>query len=188
MTAINKVVAIFGAGRGIGRSVAAAFAPDGAHVVLRGPNLDAFVPAADGLRHSGGKMTIETWDVTDEQDVARFAATAAVVTGSLESVISNFGHAIVKLCDQIQRKEWEATLCVTLAAAFLLCNHVLTYLITSILAVAIDTELCDSIPPHGHYSGLLPDSDLAQVFVQLSHEPAHVAVTGNIVGHQGGTQ
>lgn len=86
----GKVAIVTGAGAGIGRAIAVAFAAEGAVVVAAGrarPELDAVVSE---IAAAGGKAHAVTADVSDPGDVARVFE-AAARHGRIEVVVNNAG-------------------------------------------------------------------------------------------------
>lgn len=74
MTLKGKRVLVIGGGSGIGRGVAAAAAGEGATVVIASTNAEKVANTAKQL---GGTVSSAAMDVTDEQSVARFFASAS---------------------------------------------------------------------------------------------------------------
>jgi 3-oxoacyl-[acyl-carrier protein] reductase len=89
-TLAGRIALITGAGRGIGRAIACAYARAGAHVVVASrtaSDLDALV---DEIAASGGRATAVPTDVASATDVERlFAACDAV--GGLDIAVLNAG-------------------------------------------------------------------------------------------------
>ena len=64
----DQTVILTGAGRGIGRETALAFAEASAHVVLAGRRVDALQVTAREVVESGGTATVVHCDVVDDGD------------------------------------------------------------------------------------------------------------------------
>ncbi|WP_224268265.1 SDR family NAD(P)-dependent oxidoreductase [Haloprofundus salinisoli] len=73
----EMTVVVTGASRGIGRSVAAAFAAEAAHVVACARDEEALDDLADELAEAGGTIRTERADVRDEFDMERLMELAA---------------------------------------------------------------------------------------------------------------
>lgn len=119
----SRVVLITGAGRGIGRATALAFAEQGDHVVLAARNEADLEATADEIRAAGGQATIVRCDVTAEPHVKRLIEAARNLTGTIDVVVCNAGTAVVAPVEQIALPDWEQTLRVTLTGTFLVCKH-----------------------------------------------------------------
>lgn len=92
----GKVVWVTGAGSGIGRAVALAFAAEGARVALTGRSRATLAETEALAREGGGETLTVPADVTNEGDVA--AAHRAVVAGlgDPDILVNNAGSNIVR--------------------------------------------------------------------------------------------
>ncbi|MFF3288707.1 SDR family oxidoreductase [Streptomyces sp. NPDC003023] len=90
--AAGRVVAVTGAGRGIGRAVAHALAAAGAHVALGDIDTAAAEAAAEDVRRQSGGRTIGLQlDVTDSASFERFLDRAQERFGPLDVLVNNAG-------------------------------------------------------------------------------------------------
>ena len=88
----GRVALVTGAGRGIGRAIAARFLEEGARVALVEQDRAAGEDARDELS-TFGPVQLEVADVADEQAVARAVASIARWGGGLDVVVNNAGIA-----------------------------------------------------------------------------------------------
>ena len=90
MNFTGKVVLVTGASRGIGAAIAAAFAQEGALVVV---NFLQNVAAAEAVvaqcKAAGGDAFAVQADVTSEADVARLIETALMEAGKIDVLVNN---------------------------------------------------------------------------------------------------
>ena len=119
----KRVVVVTGAGRGIGRATALAFAATGDHVVLAARSETELAAMADEVRAAGGAATVVPCDVTAEPHVRRMVATAAELQGKIDIVVCNAGVAVVAPFTTLSLADWEQSLRVTLTGTFLVCKH-----------------------------------------------------------------
>ena len=84
---VNKLVLVTGAGSGIGRATAAAFAARGATVVCADVNLEAAEKTAALCGEAGGTGRAEACDVTDPAALAALAER----TGPVDVLVNNAG-------------------------------------------------------------------------------------------------
>lgn len=98
----EQVAFVTGAGQGMGRATAEAFAAAGAAVVLTDVRADTAEAAADGIVAAGGRAIGFACDVTDEDHVAAAIARTVETYGRLNVAFNNAGiqAPAVDLADQ----------------------------------------------------------------------------------------
>ena len=87
----NQIVAITGAGTGIGRAAAQAFYDRGASVVLNGRRADVLARAARELDPSGKRVAVVAGDIGDSAVATKLAATARDRMGGLDVLVNAAG-------------------------------------------------------------------------------------------------
>jgi 3-oxoacyl-[acyl-carrier protein] reductase len=107
----NKIVLITGGTRGIGRSVAEAFAREGARLFIAG-HLDepALQQTLDALKQAGNDAAGGLFDVGSNDDVRRLADAIAKRFGALDIVINNAGNIAPTGLLEITSEQWERTI------------------------------------------------------------------------------
>jgi NADP-dependent 3-hydroxy acid dehydrogenase YdfG len=90
----GKVVAITGAGRGIGAATARVLAARGARVVLGSRGGEELAATADAIAVSGGEVAYQRTDVTRPQDLRALVELAGQRFGRLDVLASIAGVAI----------------------------------------------------------------------------------------------
>jgi 3-oxoacyl-[acyl-carrier protein] reductase len=124
----NKVVAITGGARGIGRSIAEAFAAKGAKLALIDLGAAELEATHAALTEAGARVSIHTANVAKEDQVS--AALDAVVAehGRLDVMVNNAGilkdALLVKVKDgvvvgKMGLEQWQAVIDVNLTGVFL---------------------------------------------------------------------
>lgn len=115
----GKIALITGASRGIGRSVAQAFAREGARLFLVG-HVDQ--PALDDssclAREAGAEVQAGLFDVGSYDDVCRIADRIAAHFGALDIVVNNAGTIRPTPLLEITPERWERTLRTHLYGSF----------------------------------------------------------------------
>ena len=87
----GQVALVTGAGRGLGRAIAAALAGQGATVLLNGRDGAALEIAAAAIRETGGEVAILPADVTDPAAREALFARIGAEHGRLDILVNNAG-------------------------------------------------------------------------------------------------
>jgi NAD(P)-dependent dehydrogenase (short-subunit alcohol dehydrogenase family) len=128
----DRVVIVTGAGRGIGRAHALAFARAGAKVVVNdvGTALDGAAEAAtpaqevvDEITAFGGVAVTNTDDVADWEGAKRLVATAVDTFGELHTLVNNAGFVRDRMLVNLDEAEWDAVIRVHLKGHFAPLRH-----------------------------------------------------------------
>jgi NADP-dependent 3-hydroxy acid dehydrogenase YdfG len=106
----GKVVAITGAGSGIGEATALLLAERGAKVVLGARRADRLEAVVARIAAAGGDATFTVTDVTRRADVAALVALAQERHGRLDVILNNAGIGPISPLDELRVEEWEAML------------------------------------------------------------------------------
>jgi NAD(P)-dependent dehydrogenase (short-subunit alcohol dehydrogenase family) len=132
----GRIVIITGAGRGLGRSYALAFAAEGAKVVvndlgtsLGGEGRDTATAQAvvDEIRAAGGQAAANGDDVSDWDGAGRIIGTALEHFGGLDVVVNNAGVVRDRMFVSATVDEWDATMKVHLRGHFCVARHAVDY-------------------------------------------------------------
>ena len=87
----GRIALITGAGSGIGRAIAQAFAGEGAHVYVTDVNGPAAETVAGEIRGTGGQAAALTADVSRGQDVTAMFRSVETGHGRLDVLVNNAG-------------------------------------------------------------------------------------------------
>ncbi|MFE1869433.1 SDR family oxidoreductase [Streptomyces sp. NPDC059496] len=115
MTGIaGKVVAITGAGSGIGEATALLLAERGAKVVLGARRTERLRALAARIERAGGQAAWIRADVTRRGDVSGLVDLARERYGRLDVLVSNAGVGLISPLDELRVEEWEEMIDVNL--------------------------------------------------------------------------
>ena len=132
----GRVVIVTGAGRGIGRAHALAFAAEGAAVVVNdyGVSLsgaDASASPAqqvvDEILGAGGRAVANTDDVADWAGAERLIDTALEQFGRLDVLVNNAGFLRDRMLANLAEEEWDAVIRVHLKGHFAPMRHAVAH-------------------------------------------------------------
>jgi NAD(P)-dependent dehydrogenase (short-subunit alcohol dehydrogenase family) len=141
----NKVCLITGAGSGIGRATALAFAAEGASVAVADVDTVAAEATVDLLASAG--VTTERSrsfevDVTDPDSTERLAADAIATWGRIDVLFNNAGIAGVGTLHETSVELWDRVIAVNVRGVFLVARAVLPHMIAAGRGSIINMSSC----------------------------------------------
>jgi NAD(P)-dependent dehydrogenase (short-subunit alcohol dehydrogenase family) len=121
----NKVTLITGASRGIGRSLAHAFAAEGSNLILTARTASELESAAHEVEAQHGVRAITVvGDVSDEAHAKSAVETALREFGRVDVLVNNAAIASTRPIYGLNLSGWEKTLAVNLTGTFLFTKQV----------------------------------------------------------------
>jgi NADP-dependent 3-hydroxy acid dehydrogenase YdfG len=124
----NKVAVITGASRGIGKSIALAFAAEGTNLFLTARRKDLLEEVAQTARQYNVEVEIVAGDLREEAQVKNFIQSAVKKFNRLDILINNAGLGYFKAVAEMTAAEWDEMFDVNLRAVFLATREALPHL------------------------------------------------------------
>ena len=124
----NKCVVITGAGSGIGRATAIAFAKEGAQVIAGDINPDGARETVSIISRENGKAAAYEVDVSDPGSVKDLVAFSIESFSFVNAVVNNAAIQVNKTVEDTSFEEWTRQLSINLGGVFLCSKYFLPYL------------------------------------------------------------
>ena len=121
----GRVAIVTGAGRGMGRAVAARLSAGGAKLVVNDLDADSAERTAGALQESGAEALATPGDVTSSADVARMVASALGHFGRIHVLVNNAGVLRPTPVFDIEEEEWDMVVNGNLKSTYLCSRAVL---------------------------------------------------------------
>jgi len=116
---IDRIAVITGASTGIGKGIAAAYAAEGAKVVLAARSREKLEAVAGEIRSAGGTALVVPTNVTLEEDVIDLFRRTLKVFGRVDILVNCAGITNRSPTDELSLEAWKNVLDVNLNGAFL---------------------------------------------------------------------
>jgi NAD(P)-dependent dehydrogenase (short-subunit alcohol dehydrogenase family) len=124
-------VVLTGAARGLGRGIAAAFAREGANVVICDVNEEGLATTAEELRGAvDGSIEAVYADVAVAGDVQSLMDRAVELNGVVDHLVNNAGIVTIAPFSDTTERDWDRTIAVNLKGVFLCMRAALPHMLT----------------------------------------------------------
>ena len=118
----DRTVIITGAGGGLGRAYALAFAAEGARVVVNDIRLDAARCVASEVEAAGGRALADAGDITTLAGAQAIVDAAIAAFGEVHVLVNNAGVLRDRMFVSLSEDDWDAVMRVHLKGHFCLAN------------------------------------------------------------------
>ncbi|QGQ94287.1 glucose 1-dehydrogenase [Paenibacillus psychroresistens] len=115
----NKVALVTGSGNGIGRSIAMAFAREGASVIIADIDEHDAIKTKQEIEQLGGKASAFRADVSVSNDVQQLFSFIKENYGTLDILVNNVGTTIRKPIVHFTEEEWDFVFDTNIKSMFL---------------------------------------------------------------------
>jgi NAD(P)-dependent dehydrogenase (short-subunit alcohol dehydrogenase family) len=122
---VGKTAIVTGAGSGIGRAIALAYAREGARVALVGRRKERLEAVA---KEVGNSPLVISADVSRQSDIDRVMNEVAERLGVLNVPVNNAGLLHIGTAEQITEAQWDATFNVNVRGLWLMSRSALPYM------------------------------------------------------------
>lgn len=123
----QRTVIITGAGGGLGRAYAQAFAEAGANVVVNDIRLDAAKEVADAINAAGGRAIANGGDIVSTPGAQDIVKQAVEHFGDVHVLVNNAGNLRDRMFISMEDEDWDQVMRVHLRGHFCLSNTLARY-------------------------------------------------------------
>jgi NAD(P)-dependent dehydrogenase (short-subunit alcohol dehydrogenase family) len=120
----DRIAIVTGAGDGIGRGIATAFAAEGAHLSICDINRQTVVETSSRILEMGRKCYVKVVDIRDANAIADFVGSTIKYFGGVDILVNNAAIMPVVPCDQLNADIVDSVLSVNLRAPILFTRYV----------------------------------------------------------------
>lgn len=114
----DKVGIVTGAGQGLGKSIAEAFAKEGAATVVVDVDYESASAVAENINKNGGKSLAVKCNVADRGDVEAMVKAAVDTFGQVDILVNNAGVIRPAMLLKMTEEQWDLVLNVHLKGSF----------------------------------------------------------------------
>lgn len=170
-------IVVVGGSRGIGTSVAEAFAEAGARVVITGRNLSTAGPAASRL---GSGVLPAALDLTSLDSIRDFTNLVSGKMGGIDGLVITAGVSKVQLAWSVTPEDFDEQVAVNYRGPFFLVKAMVSLLSTNAAIVFVGTSV-DNVGTRGQAVYVSTKAALESLTMSLAAELAEAGVRVNCV-------
>jgi 3-hydroxybutyrate dehydrogenase len=119
----GKRALITGAASGMGRSIALAFADEGASLVIHGRSEESLSGLANEIKSKGAEASIVTADLADNKLIEKFCSDTLSALGGIDIVVNNAGAVSKAPLTGTSEEAWDKIMQVNLKTPFLISKY-----------------------------------------------------------------
>ena len=151
----DKVALITGAGRGIGRDIALAYAKEGAHIVAAEIDPQTAEATATDARKAGVRSIGVPTDVAKSADIARLVDATIKEFGRVDILVNNAMKIVPGKLEQLPEEAWDTTMNIGLKGSFMVSQACAKHMIAQKSGVIVNIASIAGLFPYnwaGAYS------------------------------------
>ncbi|MWA00905.1 SDR family NAD(P)-dependent oxidoreductase [Actinomadura sp. LD22] len=193
----GRVVVITGAGNGLGRAHALAFAAEGAKVVVNdlgsgrdgdGASGGPAQRVADEIVAAGGAAVANTDDISSWDGAGRLVRQAVEEFGGLDVLVNNAGILRDRMVFSMTERDWDSVIAVHLKGTFATLHHAAAYWREQAKkGLSVDARVINTTSPSGLFGSVgqtnygAAKAGIASMTIIAAAELARYGVTVNAV-------
>jgi NAD(P)-dependent dehydrogenase (short-subunit alcohol dehydrogenase family) len=178
----GKIVLVTGAGGGIGRAIALAFATQGSHVTVTGRTQATLDAVAEEIRRTGAEAFPRICDVTQKTQIERLKEEISSRFGPVQVLVNNVGIAPAAGFLEMQDSLWEEVMRVNLTGTYNCCKVFLAEMLASRWGRIINIASTVAKVAYSHISAYVTSKHAVLGLTRaLALETAKFGVTVNAV-------
>ena len=183
MNLSHKVAIVTGAGRGIGRAIALAFAGEGADVVAVSRTIPEVEQTASEIKARGRKSLAIKADVSNQQDVQEMIALTLKEFGKVDILVNNAGVlGPIGPTWENNIEEWIRTVHINLVGTFLCSRAVLPFMMNQRWGRIINLSGGGAAYPNPRFSAYASSKAAVVRFTEtLAEEVKDFNITVNVI-------
>ncbi len=124
----GKAAIVTGAGSGNGRGIAAAFAREGARVLVSDIRLPAAEETAGLIRASGGVCEVVQADVSKRADITGMVDACVAAWGTVHVLVNNVGILVPGGVEEVEEEAWDRVFTANLKSVLFACRAALPHM------------------------------------------------------------
>lgn len=178
----GKIVAITGAGQGIGEGIAKAFAKEGAIPVLIGRTERKLKKVSDEIKSEGGQAVIKVCDIGDPEQVKTCFLELENSVGSVDILVNNAAYHVSIPVVETSTEEWLKQIGINLNGTFFCTKAVLPSMIEKKYGKIINISSSAAkhfFPGFGAYAA--SKGGIVSFTHTLSEEVKHYGINANAI-------
>jgi NAD(P)-dependent dehydrogenase (short-subunit alcohol dehydrogenase family) len=121
---LGKIAIVTGGGRGIGRSIATAFAKAGADVAVNDLDADSARTTSEQIVSLGRRASAVRADISRKDEVEAMVDRVSKELGEVDILVNNAGVIVRKPAEHLSEEEWDRVMDINLKGVFLCAQAV----------------------------------------------------------------
>lgn len=144
----DRVVAVTGASRGIGRQIALTLADEGADLIVNGTNLELLDAVRQQIEARGRRCVVAAGDVSFPETARRLAELAREEYGRIDVLVNNAGVNDRTKTPELSNEGWLRVIDINLNGTFYMCHEVLPLMVEQGSGCIVNITSANGVTPH----------------------------------------